>query len=320
VAYTYDNGTIELNMYVKNTGDVIFGLDSVYLQESLIEVDSDDFYTKSGFLNLESNEEDIIVIEIDINDPGDAKYGVTGDPNEEILVCITGGFGEFGTVASDIGYIHTIKDEQHIKIINEGPAGIGSVIYANETGQVLVKNTGNELITLSDIYVNNTLVSNTEYIYGDSTLDIQECAIIKFDIPGFVINKTDECSVRVTTTSLVETTEILKGQVNPVYFNINIEDSGTSAFDSGSVTVLIQNNGKLNVTVNSVFINNTYFSANRFSSDNGYEIGAGGTLELTISMGVIEAKFGTINVDDIIEILVRTNEGAEDIHQETVKA
>ena len=48
----------------------------------------------------------------------------------------------------------------------------------------------------------------------------------------------------------------------------------------------------------------------------------GGTIELTISMATIEAnpKIGTINVDDILEFLVRTIEGAEDIHQETVKA
>ncbi len=322
VAYTYDNGSIVLNMYVKNTGDVIFGLDSVYLKESLIEVDSDDFYTQSGFLNLQSNEEDVIVIEIDTNDPGDAKYGLTGDINEEILVCITGGFGELETVASDIGYIHTIKDEPNIKIIKEGQAGAGSVIYANETGQILVKNTGDELITLSDIYVNNTLVSNTEYIYGDSTLGIQECAIITFDIPGLMINKSDECIVNVTTTSVVETTETFKGQVDPVYYNIEIDGVGTSAFDSGDVTILIENTGKFNVTVDSVYINNTYFSANAFTSDNGYEIAAGGTLELTISMATIEAnpKLGIINVDDILEFLVRTIEGAEDTHQETVKA
>ncbi len=318
VAYTYDNGTIILNMHVKNTGDVIFGLDSVYLEESLIEVDSDDFYTKSGFLNLESNEEDVIVIEIDTNDPGDAKYGLTGELNEEILVCITGAFGELETVASDIGYIHTIKDEPDIKIINDVQSVASSIIYANETGQILVKNTGDEQVTLSDINVNNTLVNNIEYIYGDSTLDIQECAIIKFDIPGFTINNSDDVSVRINTTSGVETTEILKGQVDSIYYNIDIDDGGTSAYDSGSVTILIQNNGLFNVTVDSVYINNTYFSANEFTSDNGYEIDNGGSIELTISMATIEFKLGTINVDDILEILVRTIEGAEDTHQETV--
>ncbi|MFX0023210.1 MAG: STT3 domain-containing protein [Candidatus Hermodarchaeota archaeon] len=320
-AYTYDNGSIIFNMRIKNTGDVIFGLDSIYLGESLIEVDSDDYYTKSGFLNLESDEEDIIVIEIDTNDPGDAKYGLSGEINEEILICITGGFGEFGTVASDIGYIHTIKDEPDIKIIKDVQGVDSSIIYANETGQVLIKNTGNEVVTLSNIYVNNTLVSNTEYIYGDSSLGIQECAIITFDIPELLINKSNECIISVNTTTSIQTNETLNAIVDSKYYNIAIDDGGSSAYDSGSLTILIQNNGLFNVTVDSVYINGTYFSANEFTSDNGYEIGTGGTLELTISMSTIEAnpEIGIINVDDILEFIVRTVEGAEDIHQETVK-
>ncbi|MFX0005432.1 MAG: STT3 domain-containing protein [Promethearchaeota archaeon] len=318
VAYTYDNGTIELNIYVKNTGDIIFGLDSVYLKESLIEVDSDDFHTRSGFLNLESNEEDVIVINVDTNDPGDAKYGLTGEENEDILVCITGAFGEFGTVASDIGYIQTIKDEPSIKILKNVQGVSSSIIYANETGKLLIKNTGNQPVTLSDIYVNNTLVNNTDYIYGDSSLDIQECAIVTFDIPDLMINKSDECNIRVTTTSLAETNETLTAFVDSEYYNININDGGTSASDSGDVTILIENNGDFNVTVDSVYINNTYFSANAFTSDNGYEIASGSTIELTISMATIESRLGIINVNDILEFLVRTIEGAEDIHQETV--
>ncbi|MFX0038262.1 MAG: STT3 domain-containing protein [Promethearchaeota archaeon] len=318
-AYSYDNETVTLNIKIKNTGDIIFGLDSIYLKESLIEVDSDDYYTKSGHLNLQSNGEDVIVVEIDLNDPGDAKYGLTGDANEEILICVTGGFGELGTVASDIGYIHTIKDKANIKIIKNVQGIKSSIIYANETGQLLIKNTGNEPITLSNIYVNNTLVTNTEYIYGDSSLEMQECAIITFDIPDLKINKSDECIVKVTTTSLAETNETLNAFVDSNYYDIAINDGGTSAFDLGFLTILIQNDGLFNVTVDSVYINNTYFSASAFSSDNGYEIGADGSLELTIDVDAIESKLGTINVNDILEILVITFEGAEDIHEEIVK-
>ncbi len=320
-AYTYDNGSIIFNVRIKNTGDIIFGLDSIYLGESLIEVDGEDYYTKSGFFNLESDEEDEIVIEIDTNDPGDAKYGLSGDINEEILICITGGFGELGTVASDIGYIHTIKHEPDIKIIRDVQGVASSVIYANETGQVLIKNTGNETVTLSNIYVNNTMVNNTEYIYGDSSLGLQECALITFDIPSLLINKSNDCIITVNTTSSIETNETLNAIVDSKYYNIVIDDGGSSAYDSGSLTILIQNDGLFNVTVDSVYINSTYFSANAFTSDNGYEIAAGGSLELTISMATIEAnpQIGIINVDDILEILVRTIKGAEDIHQETVQ-
>ncbi len=317
-AHSYDNGTIILNIRIKNTGDIIFGLDQVYLTESLIEADFD-IKPKNETLNPKSNEERLIIIEIDTEDPADAKYGLTGDINEEILVCITGGFAELETVASDIGYIHTIKNEPDIKIIKEVQGVASSIIHANETGELLIKNTGNELVTLDNIYVNNTLVTNTEYTYGDSSLEMQECAIVTFDIPGLKINKSDECFINVTTTSLVEANETLNAFVDSGYYNIEIDDVGTSAIDSGIVTILINNNGLLNVTLDSVYINNTYFSINAFTSDNGYEIGAGDSLELTIDMATIESKFGIINVDDILEILVRTLEGAEDIHEEIVK-
>jgi len=318
-AYSYDNGTIILNIKIKNTGDIIFGLDSIYLKESLIEVDYDDYYTKSGYLNLKSNNEDEIIIEIDTNDPTDAKYGLTGDINEEILVCVTGGFGELGTVASDIGYIHTIKAEPDIKIIKEVQGIKSSIIYANETGKLLIKNTGNESVILSNIYVNNTLVSNVEYIYGNASLEIQECAIILFDIPGLKINKSDECYIRVTTTSFLETNETLYAFVDSKYHDITINDGGTSAFDPGTLTILLYNEGLFNVTIDSVHINNTYFSIDLFSSNNGFEIASGESLELTIDMAVIESKVGPIFDDDILEILVRTLEGAEDIHEEIVK-
>jgi hypothetical protein len=313
-AYSYDNGTVILNINVKNTGDIIFGLDQIYLTESLIEAD---FNTKSGNLNLESNEEDVIIINIDTNDPINAKYGLSGDTNEEILVCVTGGFGEFATVASDVGYIHTTKDEPDIQIIKEVEGIITSYIYANETGEILIKNTGTEPLTLENFYVNNTLVNNVDFIYGDNSLEIQECAIVTFDIPSLKINKSDECVIRITTNSTVEINETLNAYVDSVYYDIIIDDGGTSAIDSGSLTILINNQGLLNVTVDSVYINNTFFSTDAFN-ELIFEIGAGGSLELTISMAIIESKLGIINVDDILEILVRTVEGAEDVHQEIV--
>ena len=104
------------------------------------------------------------------------------------------------------------------------------------------------------------------------------------------------------------------------FYDINIDDSGTSAFDPGSVTILIDNDGLFNVTVDSVYINGTYFSVIEFTSDNGYDIATGESLELTINMATVEAKLGiSISDDDILEILVRTTQGAEDIHQEIVK-
>ncbi|MFX1391409.1 MAG: STT3 domain-containing protein [Promethearchaeota archaeon] len=306
--FTYDNGTTTLKIKVKNTGDIIFGLDSVYLTESLTEVEYDDFYTQSGNLNLEVNQEDYIII--------DATDYVSGEINEEILVCVTGSFGT--TVASDVGYIHTIKDEANVRVLDKVQGFTSSVIYANETGQILIKNTGNEAITLENIYVNDTLVDNVEYIYGNASLGMQECAIVKFDIPNLKINESDECIVRVTTTGSAEAIQTLNALVDSYYYDIEINDGGTSAVDSGNITILIENLGQWNVTFDAIYINNTYFSINEFTSDDDYQIAAEESVQLTISMATVELKLGSIEIDYILEILARTVEGAQDIHQEIV--
>ncbi|MFW9826752.1 MAG: STT3 domain-containing protein [Candidatus Thorarchaeota archaeon] len=313
-AYSYDNGTIAMNIKVKNTGEIKFGLDSVYLTESLIEAD---FVTKSELINLEINSEDTIIVEIDTTDPVNAKFGLSGDVNEEILVCITGSFSELGTVASDIGYIHTIKDEPDIKVIKRVEDIRSSVIYANETGELLIKNTGNESITINNLYVNDTLVENVEYIFGNASLNMQECAIVRFDIPNLKINKSDECIVRITTTGSAETIETLRAYVDPYYYNTTINDSGTSV-NLATLTILVENTGHWNLTIESIYVNNTYFSINNFSTVDDYYIASGESVELTISLSDIESKLGTINVDDLLEILVHTVEGAEYLHQEIV--
>jgi hypothetical protein len=308
-AYIYDNGSMLLNIHVKNTGDIPCGIDTIYLTETFEEVSIDD-YSISGDTIFSPNEEDVIKIEIDAIDV--PSYGLSGEINEEILVCITGNYGN-ETVSSDIGYLHTIRDEANIDIIEEVQGLTISTIYANETGKLLIKNTGDEKIDLTNIYVNNTLVSNINYTYGDSSLDVQECAIVTFDIPNLIINDTNEVEVKVTSLT-AEVIETLNAFVDPVYYNVTIDDSGTSAVDGGALTILIDNNGKLNVTIDSVYINNTYFSINAFSSDNGYEIGAGGSLELTIDMSQIP----TATSGKILVIIVRTIEGAEDTQEEIV--
>ncbi|MFX1571079.1 MAG: STT3 domain-containing protein [Promethearchaeota archaeon] len=306
-AYTYDNGTTILNIKIKNTGDIIFALDSVYLTESLAEVDFNDFETKSGSLSLETFEEDTIFI--------DATNYVSGDVNEEILVCITGIHGT--TVSSDIGYIHTIKDEPDLQVITNVEGYTSSYIYANETGKLLIKNTGNEIINIENIYVNNTLVSNITYSYGDSSLDIQECAIATFDIPSLKINETNECFIRITTNTTAEINTTLNAFVDSVYYEIEIDDGGTTAINPGILTILINNNGLLNVTVDSVYINNTFISLDAFN-EQFFEIASSDSLELTINIAVIGTKIGTINDGDDLVILVRTIEGAEDTHTEII--
>ena len=52
-----------------------------------------------------------------------------------------------------------------------------------------------------------------------------------------------------------------------------------------------------------------------------YEIGAGNSIKFTISTSELGSIMElTIGLNDILIIIVRTKEGAEDIHEETVES
>ena len=321
--FTYENnGTTLLKINVKNTGDIIFGIDSIYLTESLIEVDYADFYTGSGSLLLDKNDEDFIIVDA-------TNYG-DFDINDEILVCVTGSFGS--TVTSDIGYIHTIKDDPDIQIIESIDGIMTSYIYANETGKLVIKNTGDDTITIDEIYVNSTLVANVTYLYGNPSLDLQECAIVSFDIPDLMINKSNEMIVNITTTSTAKAGEVLYAYVDQGYYDITIDDDNTYVDNSGNMTLIFSNTGQANVTIESVYVNDTYVplsSLYAYYNDtwvpltssylHAFEIGIGESMELTIQTNDLESIIGlTINDDDELVILIRTEEGAEIYHEEIV--
>ncbi len=323
-AYTYDNGSTILTIKVKNTDDFIFGLDSVYLNgiDSDHEVDFEDWdYTS---INLEPNTEELIII--------DATDYIVGDINEEILVCITGSFGT--TVASDIGYIYTIRDQEDIQIIETIDGTAVSYINANETGRILIKNTGDTPITLENVILNNTItldcsnLNEIEFLYGDTSLDIQECALISFDIPTFQINKSDDIMVNITTISNVWYATTLSAIVDNEFFNITINPDITRIdLSDDEITIKITNNGKLNVTVDSIYINDTYIPLDigtYFSFEDGtsYEIGnLGGSITITMSVSDLETfpDIDPLLANDKLIILVRTVEGAEDILEELVR-
>jgi dolichyl-diphosphooligosaccharide--protein glycosyltransferase len=321
-AYTYANGSTILKINVNNTGDIIFGIDSIYLTESLIEVDFADFYTESGSLILDPSEEDFIIVDA----TGYADFEV----NDEILVSVTGSFGT--TVTSDAFYIHTLKDEADIQIIENIEGTTTSYIYANETGKLLIKNTGDELITIDDIYINSTLVSNVAYLYGNPSLDLQEVAIVSFDIPGLKINQSNDMIVNVSTTSTAKVSKTLEAYVDPVYYDLRIDVAGTSAYNAINMTLLFTNYGLQNVTIESVYVNNTYIPLPNLyvnfkstwiplTSPNleAFEIGVGNSMELTIRVDDLESILGfPVNVNDELVIIIRFEEGAEISHVETV--
>ncbi|MHA2280878.1 MAG: STT3 domain-containing protein [Promethearchaeota archaeon] len=321
-AYTHGNGSTLIKINVNNTGDVIFGVDSIYLTESLTEVAFEDFYTESGSLILDPGEEDVIIV--------DATDYVDFEVNNEILTCVTGSFGT--TVTSDVFYIHTLKDESDIQIIESIEGNSTSFIYANETGKLLIKNTGDELITIDEISVNSTLVSNVSYLYGTPSLDLQECAIVSFDIPFLKINQSNDMIVNVNTTSTAQVNKTLEAYVDPIFYDLRIDEAGTSAFDIANMTLLFTNFGQQNVTLESVYVNNTYIPLPSLfvnfhstwiplTSNNleAFEIGVGDSMELTIRIDDLESILGfAINVDDELLIIIRVEEGAEINHVEIV--
>ncbi|MHA2196610.1 MAG: hypothetical protein ACXABO_13570 [Promethearchaeota archaeon] len=321
-AYTYENGSTIIKLNVKNTGDIVFGIHSVYLTESLMEVDDKDFNTTSGDFNIEKNAETNIII--------NATNYIKSKVNEEILVCVTGSFITT-TVTSDIGYIHSIKDGPDIQLIESIEGSTVSYIYANETGKLMIKNTGDQQITLDEVFVNSTLVSNVTYLYGNPTLNVQEVAVLSFHIPDLKINVTNDMIVNITTTSTAEAGKILQAYVDPGFYNITIDDSITKISKSGNMTVLFTNYGRQNVTIESIYINGTYIPLANFYAffNNSYvkltsthtqafEIGIEDSMRLTRRVIDLELIYGPINVDDKLEILIRTEQGAEIIHEEVV--
>ena len=148
-----------------------------------------------------------------------------------------------------------------------------------------------------------------------------------------MINKSNEMIVNITTTiPSVYTNTTLNAYVDPVYYNIVIDDDATSIESSFNMTLLFTNTGEFNVTIESVYVNDTYIPLSQLyayfndtwvpltsSNIEAFEIGIGDTMELTISVNDLELITGlTINVDDEIVITIRTKEGAEIIHEVTV--
>ncbi|MFX0011158.1 MAG: STT3 domain-containing protein, partial [Candidatus Hermodarchaeota archaeon] len=308
-AYKYDNGTVTLQIRVKNTGDIILGLSSINITKttSWEPVDIPEPF------NLEPGQERVFNII--------ASDYLTGiEVNDEIGVIVRANF-DGPTIASDIGYVHVLKAQPDLQIIDTIEGATTSYIAANETGQLLIKNTGIVPIELDSLYINETTIlsfdSDITFESGDKTLDLQEAALVSFNIAGLKINQSNLLKLNVTTNTTASVLMDFTAIVDSALYNISIDDTHTSASDSGNLVITIDNLGTLNVTVEGVYINNTYVDLSNFE-ELIYEIGVGGSIELTIAMSIIESKIGAVNLLDDLKILIRTQEGAEAEHLEQV--
>ena len=310
-AYTYDNGTTHVKIMVKNTGDIILGLDSIYLTSSSSWTSILDFIP----FNLIPGKERSLTIT--------ASDYLTGiEVNDEIGIIVTGNFDSI-TKASDIGFVHTIVDKPDIKIIDVVEGHTASFIAANETGKILIKNTGDEAITLDKLYLNSStslsFTSDVNFDYGDISLDMQECALVSFNINGFKLNSSNILNVNITTNTSAQYNMNFSVFVDSNLYKINIDDTGTFASITGNLVIKIDNEGLFNLTVDSVYINNTLISFSNFVEDI-YEIGVGSSIQFTIIdiIDLLNSIFGSVDDGEILSIIVRTKEGAEDIHDEII--
>ncbi len=315
-----DDSTKTVKIKVKNTGDIVIGLDSVYLKGERIPVDFD---TIDHNLILEPGEENVIIA-----DASDINI----DVNDNIMITVTAIDSDSRTAASDIGFSYAVANKSDITILKGYQNFAMSYIMANESGTLLIKNTGIEPVTLDKIIINDTIElsipDDVNFVYGDQNLDIQEVAIISFNIPTLQINKSNIIKVNVTTDKSAFCNETFTAIVNPpqgpISYLVEIDQSNTTAQEGGTLNIEISNPGgaqSRNVTIDSIYINNTYIPLNQFTylGLNTNIVAPGTSIYLSIDMTTVNTLTGlNFQKDSKMEILVRTKEGAENKVEITV--
>ncbi|MHA2267680.1 MAG: hypothetical protein ACXAB8_07765 [Promethearchaeota archaeon] len=138
--------------------------------------------------------------------------------------------------------------------------------------------------------------------------------------------------VNVTTTSTAEVNTTLEAYVDPVYYDLTIDDVGTSVYEGINMTLLFTNTGQQNVILESIYVNTTYIPLPNIyvnykstwvpltsSKIEAFEIGVGNSMELTVSVSTLNTILGlTIDKDEELVIVIRVEEGAEINHVEIV--
>ncbi|MFX1393759.1 MAG: hypothetical protein ACFFAH_09305, partial [Promethearchaeota archaeon] len=320
--YAYTNGTVRI--HVKNRGSKVLALNSVYIAKAtsvkydntfnlttVNAIPSDRIDTINHDLIFDPNEENTIII-----DPSDLPSSLPESQinlNNELIIAVTAkGYDYPYPVASDIGVIQAITNEPNITIIETIDGLTPSYIAANETGRLLIKNTGDETVNITNLILNatETLPINTDvnFIYGDSILDVAECSLISFDITELKINQSNSVKVDITTNTTAQAIRIFKAIVNNNLYNINLD--GTDArivYDppNGQLRLRVNNVGTKDLTFDSIIINDTIKPFANFNPVPSI-IEDGATLTFSISLSDLGVGQG-----DKLKILVRTVEGAE---------
>ena len=320
------DGSAKLQFTIKNTGNKMFGLDTpnLFHKDSMEAVDNEkyDWRTTDEDYLLSPGEEKTVIIE--------SLEDNIFEIDEEIIIYMTGSDFEGEIKATDLGFIHTIKSKSDFNIIENVQNSSVSHILADETGQILIKNTGNEAITLdtNTLNLNGTEVSNIRFEGGDASLGLQEAALISFDIPNLKINKSNSILLD------VNATDPLKAQINnyeftakvnlpesPNKYNIELVNGDTGLITEDATQKLnieLENTGTEALNIDSVYINGTYIDISNFEQTD-FSLAAGETGSFTIAESDLDDLIGfSLGSGDKIKILARTEEGAEDEEIDTV--
>jgi hypothetical protein len=325
--YAYYNGTIKIQ--VKNTGSKIFGIGSIYIAKAS-EVKYGNIYNLTDANYIKESNWDVTPNRF--LDPGEvadisvSAQGQNFNVDDDIVITVTGVGGVSDSFTSDIGLIEALNDTIDFRTIDSVNSQRTSFIMANETGTLLIKNIGNTPLELENINLNNTvdisIPDDVNFIYGDSTgyLDVQKCALVSFEFnnQGLKVNKSDTVNVNITTKQAIQYSKIYNALENIPqllnYYNITIDKASSTAVNDGALTLNIDNNGKTSVTLDSVYINDTYVNINEFSTP-PYILSIGGSKEIILDDF---ENYMSVDPGDKLKILVRTNEGAEAIEIITV--
>lgn len=310
--YAYDNGSNFIQLKVKNTGDTVFGLEGVNIGILKDEYDEDiDFRTINGDLILDPGEENTII--------ADAKH-LDIDINDELGMIVKAIDFNSITAASDVCFIHAIRDKPDIKILKQVNNIPTTMMYANESGIISVKNTGNEAFVIKDIFVNNTKADITRYIHGDASLNLQEAAKFKINVPNLKINQSQQVVIRIETDTTAETEETLDVEFVPEDHEINLE-SETEAVEGKNLDISLTNTGDLDLEIDGFYINDKYVNREEFNPQ-AFTLSPEQNRQLSITLSKLKDLLGLstdINKGDTLKIFVRTKEGAEDELTITVK-
>ncbi|MFX0071279.1 MAG: STT3 domain-containing protein [Candidatus Hermodarchaeota archaeon] len=327
--YAYYNGSIRIR--VNNAGENTLSLGSVCVAKAE-DVKYGNVYNLTSPENfIISDDWDTLTPGLDVY-PGQQKTILINasqfDINEEIVVGVAAVTSSVPIVAAtDIGLLNTINNEKDFKIVEtiNNNALTTSFILANETGQLLIKNIGDESLKLKNLYLNSTAVlsfdTDINYLYGDdSNLGVQECVLVSFDYSstGLKVNKSDYVNVTIDTYNDISYTKFITARVHAPgmqnYYDIKIIDNPDFITDYLSIDV--QNLGSQTLTIDSVYLNGTYVPADEFDQSN-MNILKGNTLELTIQKANLDLYI-VVNEGDKLDILVRTVQGAEYLKQDEI--